>query len=99
MPTEFLDVDPNTLRVPPSRPQGADPAKFWRQVSMFGKSVANMPTIVVWRCKDGLLMIGNGVTRATRVAKFLPGQTVRVEVTQDIPYNASRLPTIGDLLP
>jgi hypothetical protein len=100
MPREFLDVDPRTLRVPPSRRQGADPAKFARQLSLFGTSTAGMPTITVWRCKDGVLMIGNGVTRATRIAKLLPGQTVRVEVTDQVPrYNVSKLPTIGDLLP
>src|SRR5437868_13270408 len=100
MPTALLDVDPRTLHVPSSRIQGADPGKLARQLSRFGASTTGMPTIEVTRCKDGELVIVNGVTRATRVAKLLPGQPVRVLVIDDCPrYNASRLPTIKDVLP
>lgn len=59
-----------------------------------------MPTIEVTRGKDGLLRISDGVTRATRVAKLLPGQTVRVEVIDNRPqWDFSKLPTVGDRLP
>jgi hypothetical protein len=44
-------------------------------------------------------MIFDGVTRATRVAKLLPGQLVTVEVIDDIPTTAGHLPTVGDKLP
>jgi|SRR5580704_8706354 hypothetical protein len=100
MPREFLDVDPRTLQVPPCRSDGADPFKLARQISQFGASTANMPVVEVWRCKDGELMISNGVTRATRVVQLLPGQPIRVEVTVELPdYDVSGLPMIGELLP
>ena len=43
----------------------------------------------VYRGTDGELMIFDGVTRATRVAKLLPGRPVRVEVIDDIPTPVS----------
>jgi hypothetical protein len=44
--------------------------------------------------------INSGVTRATRVAKFLPGQTVRVEVIDYLPnWNVGKYPTVKDKLP
>ncbi|MFL5340931.1 MAG: hypothetical protein ACJ8F7_12360 [Gemmataceae bacterium] len=59
-----------------------------------------MPRLWVVRGKDGVFQIFDGVTRATRVAKFLPGQTVTVEVIDDDPtLDLSRFPKIGDLLP
>jgi hypothetical protein len=99
-PTEWIDVDPRTLRVSSGRLQGADPAKLARQLSLFGASTAGMPDIEVWKCKDDVLMISNGVTRATRIAKLHPGRLVRVKVTVQISrYNVSRFPTIQDVLP
>ncbi len=44
-------------------------------------------------------MINDGVTRATRVAKLIPGALVRVEVIDDYPAIVGRLPTIGDTVP
>jgi hypothetical protein len=55
--------------------------------------------IEVSRGADGALMINNGVTRATRVAKLLPGTLVRVEVIDDLKKAVGHLPTIGDLFP
>ena len=41
---------------------------------------------------DGEFVVNNGVTRATRIAKLLPGVPVRVEVIDDlpIPWDRSR---------
>jgi hypothetical protein len=99
MARTFLDVDPRTLRLPPSRLGGADPGKFWRQIHRFGTSVSGMPPIEVYRDPAGNLVISDGVTRATRVAKLWPGATVQVEVLGDKPKDFSGLPTIGDRLP
>ncbi len=97
---EFLEVDPGELHVPPSRPQGADPGKFARQIAQHGKSMDGMPPLQVIRGKDGRLRINDGVTRATRIAKLLPGQTVPVEVIQDLPrLDVARFPKIKDVLP
>lgn len=71
--SEFLDVDPRTLRLPPSSISGADPAKLQRQIARHGKSVIGMPPLVVYRGSDGELILYDGVTRATRVARLLPG--------------------------
>ena len=98
-PRLFLDVDPATLHLPGSRLQGADPGKFQRQLSKYGRSVAGMPAVEVYRGTDGRLMIYDGVTRATRVAKILPGQWIRVEVIDDLTTPVGHLPTIGDRLP
>ena|SRR5437588_3439194 len=99
MNSEFLDVDPRTLRLPPSRIDGAEPAKLQRQIARHGKSTTGMPPLTVFRGTDGELVIYDGVTRATRVAKLLPGQTVPVEVVGDVPSAASKYPTVGDKLP
>jgi hypothetical protein len=42
------------------------------------------------RGTDGELVINNGVTRATRIAKLSPGTTVRVEVIDDLPIPGDR---------
>jgi hypothetical protein len=98
-PRLFVDVDPSTLHLPTSRQSGADPWKLHRQIARFGSSTQGMPPPEVYRGTDGELMLFNGVTRATRVAKLLPGQTVCVEVIDDLPTPVGHLPTVGDTLP
>lgn len=99
MPTQLIDVDPRTLHVPPSRPSGADPFKLHRQIAKFGSSSAGMPTPWVYRGADGKLLLFNGVTRATRIAKLAPGTLIRVEVVGTLGGSVGHLPTVGDLLP
>jgi hypothetical protein len=98
-PRVFLDVDPRTLRLPTSRRSGADPLKLHRQIAQFGTSVQGMPSLEVSRGTDGALVINDGVTRATRVARLLPGVTVRVEVIDDLPIPVGSFPSVGDLIP
>jgi hypothetical protein len=95
----FLDVDPRTLRLPTSRRSGADPGKLQRQISLFGTAIAGMPPLLVSRGTDGELVINDGVTRATRVAKLLPGVVVRVEVIDDLPIAVGSYPSVGGSLP
>ena len=95
----FEDVDPRTLHLPPNMAAGADPIKFTRQLSLHGLSTAGMHPPVVQDDPDGRLMLYDGVTRATRVAKFLPGQLLRVEVSQRRSKSFAWLPTVGDRLP
>src|SRR4051794_40042080 len=99
MSSEFRDVDPAELRVPPSRRQGADPAKLHRQIALFGDAATGMPPPWVYEGSDGILMLYNGVTRATRIAKLAPGTPIRVEVVGKIPKRFAAEPTIGDVLP
>ena len=96
---DFRDVDPRELRVPPSRPQGADPAKLARQISLFGRSMVGTPPPWVYEGTDGVLVLYHGVTRATRIAKLAPGTLIRVEVIGMLPQAYASLPKIGDLLP
>lgn len=96
---DFRDVDPAELRVPPSRPQGADPAKLQRQIARFGRSSAGMPPPWAYEGSDGELMLYNGVTRATRIAKLSPGTLIRVEVIGKLPIPVAGNPRVGDLLP
>lgn len=98
-PQVFFDVDPRSLHLPPSRLQGADPAKLQRQIARYGRSVQGMPPLEIYRGTDGAFVVYDGVTRATRVAKLLPGRSVTVELIDDLPTPARHLPTVGDALP
>jgi hypothetical protein len=96
---DFRDVDPSELRVSPSRRQGADSSKLARQIALFGRSTAGMPPLWVYEGTDGVLVVYNGVTRATRIAKLAPGTLIRVEVIGKLPKAFAGEPKIGDLLP
>ena len=48
---------------------------------------------------DGVLVLYNGVTRATRIAKLGPGTLIRVEVIGNLPKACAAEPKIGDLPP
>jgi len=95
---EFIQVDPATLHLPGSRRDGADPVKLHRQVVRHGLSVVGMPPLEVSRDPDGELVTNDGVTRATRVAKFLPGTLIMVEVTGTVPRAVGGLPTVEERL-
>ncbi len=98
--TEFIDVDPADLHLPPGRGQGADPGKLTRQIAKYGKSLDGMPPIQVVRGKDGEFRINDGVTRATRAAKLRPGARVIAEVIQNLPrLDVTRIPKVRDCLP
>jgi hypothetical protein len=95
-----LLVDPATLHLPTTRLSGADPIKLIRQFSRYGYSILGMPAPWVHRDGFGRLKLMDGVTRATRIAKWLPGQLIEVEVTLEEPNaDFSNLPTVGDRLP
>ena len=98
MAREFLQVDPATLHLPSSRRDGADPVKLHRQLARHGTSVAGIPPLEVKRGSDGELVIYDGVTRATRVAKYSPGALVPVEVTGTLSAAVGQLPTVGEKL-
>lgn len=96
---DFREVDPSELRVPPSRRQGADPGKLARQISLFGRSAVGMPPPWVYEGSDGVLVLYNGVTRATRIAKLAPGTLIRIEVIGALPKAYAADPKIKDVLP
>lgn len=99
MPTTLM-VDPCRLRLPGGRQFGADPAKLQRQIARFGTSIDAMPPLLVTRGKYGELLLIDGVTRATRIAKLRPGCFVPVIVVDEIPeWDMSRFPTVGERLP
>ena len=58
-----------------------------------------MPAPWVYEGTDGALVLFNGVTRATRIAKLVPGQLIRVEVVGKLARAFAAEPKIGDLLP
>jgi hypothetical protein len=97
-PREFLELDPASLHLPGSRREGADPIKLHRQVAQHGSSVDGMPPPDVKRGSDGELVIYDGVTRATRAAKYLPGTPITVEVTGELTCPVAELPTGGEKL-
>src|ERR1700740_883761 len=95
----FFDVDPATLRLPNERIDGADPTKLQRQIARHGRSLQGMPPVLVYRGTDGVLMITDGVTRATRTVKLCPGMWVPVEVLGEVRRAFGSLPSIEDKLP
>ena|SRR5947209_4633443 len=97
-PREFLQVDPASLHLPSSRRDGADPVKLQRQFAKHGTSIDGIPALEVKRGSDGELVIYDRVTRATRVAKYLPGTPITVEVTGKLSAPVGGLPTVGDRL-
>jgi hypothetical protein len=99
MSLDIRDVDPRQRRVLPSRSSGADPIKYAHQVAKFGASSAGMPRLWVAEGVDGVLVIYNGVTRASRIAKLAPGTLVPVEVIIKLRRAMAGEPKIGDLLP
>jgi hypothetical protein len=95
---ELLQVDPATLHLPGSRRDGADPLKLQRQLAKHGIATAGMPPLEVRRDRDGKLVIYDGVTRATRVAKYVPGTLVPVVVIGNLRGRVGDLPKVGDKL-
>jgi hypothetical protein len=95
-PREFLQVDPASLHLPGSRRDGADPVKLHHQFAKYGTSIDGMPPPEVKRGSDGELVLFDGVTRATRVAKYLPGTSITVEVTGQLKGPVGALPTVGE---
>ncbi len=98
MSQSIREVDPNGLRLPPSRGGGADPWKLHQQIRQFGASKHGMPPLLVYEDPDGVLEIFDGVTRAMRIAKLAPGETVPVIVIGH--YRRSRVssPCVKDRL-
>jgi hypothetical protein len=97
---EFIEVEPGELYLPPSRRQGADAGKLARQIGKYGSSLDGMPPLELIRGKDGHLRINDGVTRATRAAKYRPGELVPAEVIQNLPsLNVTREKKVKDCLP
>lgn len=97
MPQDFRDIDPRDLRLPSRR--GADPFKLQLQIARFGASTAGMPPPWVYEASDGVLVLYNGITRATRIAKLAPGTTIRVEVIGRLRKAYAGEPKIGDFPP
>jgi hypothetical protein len=58
-----------------------------------------MPPPWVYEGTDGVLVLYNGVTRATRIAKLNPGTPIKVEVIGKLPKAFAADPKIGDVLP
>src|SRR5438128_9881069 len=98
MSQAIREVDPADLRLPPSRSSGADPWKLHRQIRKFGSSKDGMPPIFVYEDPDGVLEISDGVTRATRIAKLAPGETIPVVVIGRYRKSRASAPRLGDKL-
>ena len=97
MPT-FRTVDPKTLLLPTPRQTGAVPWKLQRQIRLFGSTNYGMPPIWVEEDSDGQLRIIDGLTRAVRIAKLIPGQTVIVEVTEKLNSRFRTTATVADVI-
>src|SRR5438105_6872799 len=92
------EVDPRSLRLPPSRDAGADAWKLHQQIRRFGSSKDAMPPLFVYEDPDGVLEIVDGVTRATRIAKLAPGTTVPIVVVEHYRRSRADSPFVRDRL-
>ena len=75
----IMEVDPRTLRVNPSRIQGADPARLQSQISHFGRAKDGMPPIWVARTSDDEFIILNGMTPQHESQSCLREQQFRLK--------------------
>lgn len=98
MPADYRHVDPAELRLPSARATGADPGKLQRQIAKYSTSIVGMPPLLAYEGSDSVLELVDGVTRATRVAKLLPGTKVRVEVIGKLRRPRADYRRIGDAL-
>lgn len=57
-----------------------------------------MPPPWVYESPDGELIVYDGVTRATRAAKLMPGMAIRVEVIGKLRRAHGGTRTIGELI-
>ena len=80
------------------RASGADPYKLQRQIAKYGSSTDGMPPLLAYEGSDGVLELVDGVTRASRVAKLLPGTKVRVEVLGKLKGPKAESRKVGDTL-
>jgi hypothetical protein len=96
---EILDVDPRELHLLPSQANGADPFELQTQIARFRASTVRMPPPCAYRGSDGALVLYNGVTRATRVAKLASGTLIRVEVVGELKRPVGHYRKVGDTLP
>lgn len=98
MAAHIREMDPAELRLPSSRSGGADPYKLQRQIAKHGTSTDGMPPLLAYEGSDGILVLVDGVTRATRVAKLLPGTKVYVEVLGKLQRPQAQNRRVGDAL-
>jgi len=98
MAADIREVDPAELRLPSARSSGADPYKLQRQIAKYGRSTGGMTPLLAYEGSDGVLELVDGVTRATRVAKLLPGTKVRVEVLGKLRRPKAQNRRIGDAI-
>jgi len=98
MAADIRDVDPAELRLPSSRSSGADPVKLQRQIARHGTATTEMPPLLAYEGSDGAVELYDGVTRATRVAKLLPGTPVQVEVLGRLKRPRASNRRVGDAL-
>jgi len=68
------------------------------QIRSFGRSKDGMPPVFVYEDPDGVLEISDGVTRATRIAKLAPGETVPVVVIGRYRRSRANSPCVRDRL-
>jgi hypothetical protein len=57
-----------------------------------------MPAIIAYEGLDGILVIYDGVTRATRITKLTPAALVKVEVIGKLKRNYANDPSIGGFI-
>ena len=88
-------VPPGDLRMPRDRPS-VDEDKLLLQLARHRASMGGMPPLPVVRCEDGVLMIVDGATRATRVLDVMPaGTKVPVVIVGDEEGDLSAQPTVA----
>lgn len=87
-----MSIRPNCGRPPPDFREPTLTSKLNLQTARFGKSADGMPPVWVYEGSDGAMEIVDGATRATRIAKHSPGNTIRVEVIGKLRQSLGQYP-------
>lgn len=96
-PRPVIAIDPRKLLVPSN--MGADPYKLQKQIAKYGNSIVGMPLLVGYETLDGFILLFDGITRATRVAKLLPGRAVQVQIAGKMKVMSTKYHCIEETIP
>jgi len=94
---EIVEVDPRDLHLRPT--QSADLYKLHTQIARYGANASGMPAPWVYRGSDGALVLYNGVTMATRIARLSPGTKIRMEVVGSLKRPVGQHPKVEGGIP
>jgi hypothetical protein len=89
-------IPPNSGFLPPASRGRTHTNFIGKSICSEHLSIDGMPPVLVYEGSDGFLEIFDGVTRATRIAKFSPGVEIVVEIIGKLRQPRAHYPRVGD---